>query len=106
VLCCRSMRCDRAFKVQSAAVEYTASSGMLESSCCFQTDRKSGYGFMYNCCPEIMSRLYVLLYTHGQELIKVMAASCHLCRWWSDTLWVALTRLWPIACLICLVWFG
>jgi E3 SUMO-protein ligase PIAS1 len=42
VLCCRSMRCDRAFKVQSAAVEYTASSGMLESSCCFQTDRKSG----------------------------------------------------------------
>jgi hypothetical protein len=78
VLCCRPMRCDKTFKVQSATMEYIASSGMLESSYCFQTDRKLGYRFMYNCCPEIMSKLCVFLYTHGQELIKVMLTSCHL----------------------------
>jgi hypothetical protein len=72
------MRCDKAFKIQCVALEYTANNGMLESSCCFKIDIKLGYRFMYNCCLEIMNKLYVFLYTHGQELIEVMAANCHL----------------------------
>ncbi len=72
------MRCDKAFKGQNVIMKYIASSGMFESACCFQTDRKLGYELMYNCCPEIMNKLYVYLYPHGQELIKVMVANCHL----------------------------
>jgi hypothetical protein len=59
-------------------MEYTTSSGMFESTCCLQIDRKLQYGLMYNCCLEIMSKLYVFLYTRGYELIKVMVANCHL----------------------------
>ncbi len=43
---------------------------------------------------------YILFYTHHQELMKSMGAmvashlySCWM--WWSDTFWMALTRLWP-----------
>jgi hypothetical protein len=46
-------------------MEYTTSSGMFESTCCLQIDRKLQYGLMYNCCLEIMSKLYVFLYTRG-----------------------------------------
>jgi hypothetical protein len=37
-----------------------------------------------------------------------MAAShCHQWwKWWSDSLWVTLTRLWPDWFLFCLYWFG
>jgi hypothetical protein len=68
---------------------------MIESSCCFQKcNRNWGHRCLYNGLSESLDVIYI----HPLELMKwgVMVV-CHCCswwRWWSETLWVTLIKLW------------
>ncbi len=68
---------------------------------------------LYNCSPYVLSR-WLYAYVHplfGSWWSQwgVMAARhfCHSwCKWWSDTLWAALPRLWLHLLFLCFFGFG
>lgn len=66
------------------------------SQCTFQKfDRKSGHGFLEDFLPLILADYCVLIY-YQADGTYMAASNCHQWwKWWSDSLWVTLTRLWP-----------
>ncbi len=77
------------------------------SHCCFQ---KCGSNSGCRFYMVVLSRLFLSTPTVGGWWSQwwVMAAGyCHPWqRWWSNALWVTLTRLWLHLFLLCLFWFS
>ncbi len=70
--------------------------------CFWICDGNSGCRFCRSFCPKFWADCSRLIYTHCGELMKSVVSDgslslpwlqCRL-RWWSETLWVALMRLW------------
>jgi hypothetical protein len=91
------------FNPQSPNYNFNFSHVQIESSHCFQKcDRNWGHRLLYGHLLENFSGLnYVLIYpthwklmksvgSHGISSLLFITSS----RWWSDTLWVTLIRLW------------
>ncbi len=74
---------------------------MTESSCCFwKCDRSAGHRFCVMVCADfgliIMYSFTPTVRSWWSQWVIMAACHCYLWwRWWSDTLWVVLIRLWP-----------
>jgi hypothetical protein len=91
-------------------VSWVLANIMTDSSCCFwKLDRNSGCRFCRMVCLKSWADFYTLIYTplSGAEEAQWVVRPAHHCflwwRWWSDTLWVTLVRLW-LHLLSCNLW--
>jgi hypothetical protein len=91
-----------------AIISWVLANIMTESSCCFwNCDRSAGQRFCVMVCSDfgliIMYSFTPTVRSWWSQWVVMAACHCYLWwRWWSDTLWVVLIRLWPHSLLCCL----
>ncbi len=91
------------FTFVTSYISWVLANIITESLFCFWIcDGNSRCRFRRSFCPKFWADCSRLIYTHCSELMKSVVSDgslslpwlqCRL-RWWSETLWVALMRLW------------